>query len=184
MTIERRHCRECNAPRKGETCWKCGTVTHVPHPSWEYPAMPPVDRIRALAKEVGYAIGEHGSKERDLDLIAAPWTENAVSAMALLEHIAKGLNAKIRATEDKPLGRFAATIQIDGWFMNIDLSVCPIVEQASQPQVPDGWKLVPIEPTEEMVKSVAVNVNGGSVILPSWRAEMYRAMIAAAPKSA
>lgn len=40
--------------------------------------MPPIDRIRELAKEIGYAIGAHGSLERDLDLIAAPWSEEAL----------------------------------------------------------------------------------------------------------
>jgi hypothetical protein len=30
--------------------------------------------IRKVARELGYAIGEHGSLRRDLDLIAVPWT--------------------------------------------------------------------------------------------------------------
>jgi hypothetical protein len=136
--------------------------------------MPPVDRIRALAKEVGYAIGEHGSKERDLDLIAAPWTENAVAAMSLLEHIAKGLNAKIWATETKPLGRFAATIQMHGWFMDIDLSVCPIAEQASQP--PAGYKLVPTSLTDDMAEAGISGFHDNKSL-----SEIYRLILAAAP---
>ena len=87
--------------------------------------MPSVDAIRALAKEVGYAIGVHGSLQSDLDLIAAPWTEEAVSAAELFAHVAAGMNARVLDTELKPLGRIAASVQIDGYYKTIDLSVCP-----------------------------------------------------------
>lgn len=120
-----RHCGQCNAPREGGTCWKCGAETFVPHPIWKEPKLPPVDRIRELAREVGYAIGEHGSKERDLDLIAAPWTENATDSGELIRHIADGLGARVIHVETKPFGRTAATIQMDGWYKGIDVSVCP-----------------------------------------------------------
>lgn len=122
------HCPTCNSQREGEICWKCGTATIVPCEGWDYPEIPPVDRIRELAKEVGYAIGEHGSKERDLDLIAAPWTENAIGNHDFLEHLAQGLGARIVEVERKPLGRYAATLQMDGWFKPIDLSIMPRAE--------------------------------------------------------
>lgn len=126
--MELRYCRECNSQRKLAVCQKCGTETVEPHPEWEWPALPDVERIRALAREVGYAIGEHGTKERDLDLIAAPWSELALqyTYLDVMEHIAKGMNARVLAVEEKPLGRRACTIQINGWFKAIDLSVCPI----------------------------------------------------------
>lgn len=120
-----RRCPRCKAPRKGVNCWKCGEATFEPCEGWEDPKMPPIDRIRELAKEVGYAIGEHGSRERDLDVIAAPWTDNAVGNYELLQHMAKSLGAKILSMERKPLGRYAATIQIDGYYKAIDISVCP-----------------------------------------------------------
>jgi hypothetical protein len=123
------HCPACNSQRPGTTCWKCGTATVEPCDGWEYPDLPPVDRIRALAREVGYAIGEHGSKERDLDIIAAPWTENAVGNHDLILHIAEGLGAKVVGLERKPLGRYAATLQMDGWWKPIDISVAPRVTQ-------------------------------------------------------
>lgn len=47
--------------------------------------------IRAAARGVGYAIGVHGSMERDLDLIAAPWVSCAVLPDDLLRAIARGL---------------------------------------------------------------------------------------------
>lgn len=101
---------------------------------WKYPELPPVDRIRELAHEVGYAIGVHGTLERDLDLIAAPWTEDAIGNYELMQHIANGLvvnghAARIVETERKPLGRYAATIQMNGWYKQIDLSVCPALKQ-------------------------------------------------------
>lgn len=120
-----RRCPDCNAPRKGEQCWKCSAETFEPSPEWVEPALPPIERIRALAREVGYAIGVHGSQERDLDLIAAPWIEDAIGPTALMEHIAAGIGAGIIDVERKPLGRYAATLQMEGWFKDIDLSVCP-----------------------------------------------------------
>lgn len=120
-----RRCPQCKAPRKGTKCWKCKESTFEPCEGWDEPKLPLIDRIRELAYEVGYAIGEHGSKERDLDVIAAPWTDGSVGNLALIKHIAKGINAKVLSIEQKPLGRYAATIQIDGWYKAIDISVCP-----------------------------------------------------------
>lgn len=46
-----------------------------------------VDRIRAAARDCGYAIGTHGTQRRDLDLIAVPWVEEAVTATELVARI-------------------------------------------------------------------------------------------------
>jgi len=112
----------------GSKCWKCGAETIQPAEGWIYPAIPDIDRVRKLAFEVGYAIAAHGSMERDVDLVAVPWVEDAIGNHALMEHIAKGMNGKVLAIEKKPLGRYACTIQIDGWYKDIDLSVCPRIE--------------------------------------------------------
>lgn len=125
--VPRMRCPACNAPRKGPTCWKCRAETFAPAPQWIEPALPDVAAIRKLAMNVGYAIGVHGSQERDLDLIAAPWTSAAVAPSSLMQHIAEGMNGRVLAPEDKPLGRKSCNIQIDGWFKLIDLSVCPAV---------------------------------------------------------
>lgn len=124
----RLHCRQCNSQRQGATCWKCGAATIVPAADWEYPEMPPIDRIRELAKEIGYAIAVHGSQERDLDLIAAPWTEEALKLnyREVMQYIADGLGARLVEVEVKPLGRRACTIQMNGWYKLIDLSVMPM----------------------------------------------------------
>lgn len=99
-----------------------------PAPDWEDPKLPDIRLIWKLAREVGYAVGVHGSLKRDFDLIAAPWTDNAVGNAALVEHLCKGLNARrVGGPEHKPLGRVAVTLQIDGWYKPIDLSIAPVV---------------------------------------------------------
>jgi hypothetical protein len=136
--VDNRRCKPCASVRGGDTCWKCGAETFTPdRRCGEEPRLPPIDRIRALAKEVGYAIGVHGSQQRDFDVIAAPWTDSAIGNHALLQHIAAGLTtengpAHILSISRKPLGRYAATIQMDGWYKQLDISVCPneVYEQA------------------------------------------------------
>jgi hypothetical protein len=39
--------------------------------------------LRETAKAAGYALGVHGSLARDIDLIACPWTDEAVDAVEL-----------------------------------------------------------------------------------------------------
>jgi hypothetical protein len=135
FTLALRHCRPCNSQRPGMVCWKCGTDTNEVDPEkWSYPELPDVEWIRTLAREVGYAIAEHGSKERDLDLVAIPWTEEAVGVYELVDHLCKNIvyDGHISRVanrdgigEDKPFGRIAFTISVWGWYKHIDLSVTP-----------------------------------------------------------
>lgn len=97
-----------------------------PAEGWKDPALPDLRLIWKLAREVGYSVGVHGSLRRDVDLIAAPWTEQAVGNAELVDHLCAGLNARrIGGPEHKPHGRVAVTLQIDGWFKPIDLSIMP-----------------------------------------------------------
>jgi hypothetical protein len=123
-------CKACNSPRAIAPCQKCNGALQASADGWEWPDLPDIDRIRALAREVGYGIGVHGSLERDLDLIAIPWTEGAVSPPELAAHIARGLPGRVLddANQDKPSGRWSCNISPDGWFKMIDLSVMPPVE--------------------------------------------------------
>jgi hypothetical protein len=43
--------------------------------------------LRERAKELGYAIGIHGTLKRDIDLIACPWTNEAVDPKTLSEQL-------------------------------------------------------------------------------------------------
>lgn len=97
-----------------------------PCEGWEDPRLPPFDIIWKVARDQGYAIGLHGSMKRDCDLIAAPWVEHAALPAALISALCAALNARqIGPVEQKPLGRVAVTIQIDGYFKHIDLSIMP-----------------------------------------------------------
>ena len=117
-------CSTCNAPRSKSPCHKCGGELTRACDGWEEPLIPDIDRVRALAREVGYAIGVHGSLERDVDLIAVPWVEEAVGPEALAERISSGLPGSIVAVfDDAAYGRRGFNIQADGWFKLIDLSV-------------------------------------------------------------
>lgn len=146
--VDNRRCKPCASVRGGDHCWKCGTETFTPDPRCgEEPRLPPIDRIRELAKEVGYAIGVHVSQQRDFDVIAAPWSDSAIGNHALLQHIAAGLTtengpARIISTERKPLGRYAATIQMDGWYKQLDISVCPNEQYAAPDRAPS---IAPVE---------------------------------------
>lgn len=37
-----------------------------------------VEKLRTFSRTLGYAITVHGSERRDLDLVAIPWTDDAV----------------------------------------------------------------------------------------------------------
>lgn len=41
--------------------------------------------LKAKAREMGYALGVHGSLSTDMDLIAVPWVEDAKTAEELIE---------------------------------------------------------------------------------------------------
>lgn len=95
-----------------------------------------IEPIRSVAKKFGYAIGVHGSLARDIDLIAAPWTEQAVEPellAAAIANLARAFNengwAKVFGPGDaddklKPHGRMCWSIHLDGGAY-IDLSVMP-----------------------------------------------------------
>lgn len=94
---------------------------------------------RARARELGYALAVHGSERRDLDLIAAPWTDEAVSAGELAHEIAIAVGGFIPTDEtgsadrnptSKPHGRLAWSIHLGGG-PYIDLSVMPRAASAA-----------------------------------------------------
>jgi hypothetical protein len=92
-----------------------------------------VPKILPVAKRLGYAISLHGSFVRDLDVIAVPWTEEAVSA----EELAKALEDEVhgwlivekgKSPTVKPHGRLAWSIHTEDGVGYIDLSVMPRIK--------------------------------------------------------
>lgn len=59
-------------------------------------------------------------------------------------------------------------------------------QQPSAAKVPDGWRLVPVEPTKEMIVSACMADNCKHMSLPNGenKRRAYRAMLAAAPQPA
>ena len=94
--------------------------------------------IRVAARECGYAVAVHGSMERDLDLIAIPWTEQAESPTDLIDTIKSALASAVGGCREagevgqKPHGRMVWTLLLNrpvvtptGKFPFIDLGVMP-----------------------------------------------------------
>lgn len=97
-----------------------------------------IEPLREKARELGYALTVHGSLKRDIDLVAIPWTDQAVPARTLAEAIretAHVVNGAALMREDdpwhregcpglKPHGRLVWTFHLGGG-PYIDLSVMP-----------------------------------------------------------
>lgn len=95
-------------------------------------------RLAETARSLGYALALHGTLGRDLDLIAAPWIENASEPAELVTAIANscgGWAAEFANTGEgepeqmprlKPHGRLAWLIFMRGSSGYIDLSVMPL----------------------------------------------------------
>ena len=88
-----------------------------------------------VARDHGYALGLHGSLARDMDVIAAPWTEDASPADVLVEALCarvgflvlEGGDAQGNVHRDptpKPHARLAWALHLSGGAY-IDLSVMP-----------------------------------------------------------
>lgn len=110
--------------------------------------------MRLRAREMGYALGLHGSASRDMDLIAAPWRAGAESgfdlAFALRDVVndVLGIAAPMGfslSTAPRPHGREAWSIHLvkeiesdeTGWACSpyVDLSVMPRTEDAPVPSI-------------------------------------------------
>jgi hypothetical protein len=102
-----------------------------------YVAMLPT--LARVAKEHGYALGVHGSMNRDCDLIAAPWTEEATDALTLIKALKRATDAVTHGTEwddlvpdcspsQKPHGRLAYSLHLTEKGMHgpyLDISIMP-----------------------------------------------------------
>ena len=98
-----------------------------------------IGRIREVARELGYAVAVHGSRKRDLDLIAAPWTVEADDPLTLVDTLCERLSLRPRMGNDgengsssnpecKPYGRIGWSLTSEDGPLGcdyIDLSVVP-----------------------------------------------------------
>lgn len=97
-------------------------------------------RIKEAAKRLGYAIAIHGTMQRDLDLLAAPWIEDAAEPKELVAEVQKAvggfvlgdLSKKGGVSEEptvQPHGRLSWNICWGGRPF-IDLSIMPRLKKA------------------------------------------------------
>lgn len=90
-----------------------------------------VPKLIPVAKRLGYAIALHGSFVRDLDVVAVPWTNEAVSAGELAEALRVEVHGwlikEIKDPAIKPHGRLCWSIHTEDGVGYIDLSVTPRV---------------------------------------------------------
>ncbi len=101
--------------------------TFTPVYAYVYPAM------CEIARSKGYALALHGTMQRDFDLIAVPWVDEAVDApelVAALEQVAGGYvfahPTLGREPTPKPHGRMSWVLILDNGAF-IDLGVMPKV---------------------------------------------------------
>lgn len=82
-------------------------------------------RIRRIARDYGYAIAIHGSRERDLDLIAVPWINEASSAKELLTALNERENCIYGPPNERPHGRVGYVLHGFAGCKYVDLSIMP-----------------------------------------------------------
>ncbi|HHK9553105.1 TPA: hypothetical protein ACQZHX_002470 [Enterobacter sichuanensis] len=92
--------------------------------------------------------------------------------------------AELEAAPPAPVGKGEAAVMPDYPGYTMTQRECyqagkkaGLAEAGSSPVVPDGYALVPVEPTLEMIKAGA-NAASAGMLIPG----MYRAMITAAPQ--
>lgn len=102
------------------------------------PTKPPTGRAAAyafllpslvtVARQCGYALGVHGSMQRDLDLIAVPWVAEAAEPEALVEALRESVGGYLSEHDNngdpyiKPHGRVCWAIHFGGG-MYLDISI-------------------------------------------------------------
>jgi hypothetical protein len=92
-----------------------------------------IELLRNCARGHGYLLAVHGSLERDIDLLAVPWSDNCLETDKLVDSLAKLVEEKygdislIPCDHNKPHGRKAWAIFF-GKEIYIDLSVIPVIE--------------------------------------------------------
>lgn len=93
--------------------------------------------LRERARELGYALAEHGSQARDIDLIAAPWTDRACAPEKLATSLRQvldrlypiGLEVGPNLEHPKPHGRLCWSWWCRSWTY-VDLSILPPTPEA------------------------------------------------------
>ena len=88
-------------------------------------------RLVEVARECGYALALHGTMARDLDVVAVPWTEEAVDAEDLVRRLTEACawtcgddGLLVVGPTNKPHGRRAWSVPFFATHF-VDVSVMP-----------------------------------------------------------
>lgn len=87
-----------------------------------------LNEIQAIGRAHGYAIAIHGSMQRDLDVLAVPWTARATIAADLVDALCDRMPCDLgtNSPTERPHGRMSYTLMMCGSLF-MDLSVMPRV---------------------------------------------------------
>ncbi len=82
--------------------------------------------VQSLAYQCGYAIAVHGTMIKDFDLVAIPWTDEAVSAEELVRKLVMVMKGQYQEGDpvSRPHGRLTWSLILESCNY-IDLSVMP-----------------------------------------------------------
>lgn len=106
-----------------------------PLPTFAPPYVTLYPLLAEVAREHGYALCVHGSLNRDFDLVAVPWVDQADPAEQLIESLANTIGARIgsmlpgvETPNPKPHGRRGWSLCLGKAYL--DVSVMPRKEAA------------------------------------------------------
>lgn len=83
--------------------------------------------LAEVCREKGYALAVHGSVGKDFDLIAVPWTIEAVSPTELINSITTKFAFQVIGDMNKPVlhGRLCTTLSFSFGECYLDFSIIP-----------------------------------------------------------
>lgn len=97
-----------------------------------------LEPMQLAARGCGYALAVHGSKARDIDIVAIPWTVSASEPELLVARLAGVIAGTLgraypsKEWADKPHGRKAVTIITTG-DAEFDISIMPLLPSPPTP---------------------------------------------------
>jgi hypothetical protein len=80
--------------------------------------------MKPIAEKLGYVLFIHGSKVRDIDLVAVPWYPDSQPPEKLVKKLCQNFNMIVAKQEQRPHNRYSYGMFKKGWRDHvIDLSV-------------------------------------------------------------
>jgi hypothetical protein len=108
--------------------------------------------LRERARQLGYALAVHGTLKRDIDLIACPWTPEAVDARTLaeaLQAVAREHNGGLAFHKPSETGEFflRGCPGLKPWgrlVWSYHLGGGPYIDLSVMPRTPEPWPPQPL----------------------------------------